>query len=82
MEENLVYHRKHAVIKVKNTGNLMDTGKAYLFVNGTLTDEVHHYELAAGEEKLISFDLDKDTNIKQLVFSIKYKNIVINKIIK
>ncbi|MDR2774580.1 MAG: glycoside hydrolase family 3 C-terminal domain-containing protein [Tannerella sp.] len=78
IEENLVYNKKRAVIKVKNTGNLMDTGKAYMFVNGTLTGEVHHYELAAGEEKTITFNLDKNTDIKQLVFTVKYKNIVIN----
>jgi beta-glucosidase len=78
MEENLVYNKKRAVVKVKNTGNLMDTGKAYMFVNGTLSDEVHHYELAAGEEKTVTFDLDKDTDVRQLVFTVKYKNITVN----
>jgi beta-glucosidase len=79
IEENLVYNKKRAVVTVKNTGNIMDTGKAYLFVDGTLTDETHHYELAPGEEKMITFALDKNTQIGEMTFIIKYKSIsVIN----
>jgi beta-glucosidase len=77
IEENLIYNKKRAVVKVKNTGNIMDTGKAQLFVNGAQTGEVHHYELNAGEEKTITFDLDKNEIINELTFTIKYKSITI-----
>ncbi|MDR1369247.1 MAG: glycoside hydrolase family 3 C-terminal domain-containing protein, partial [Dysgonamonadaceae bacterium] len=78
IEENLVYDKKKASIRIKNTGNLMDTGKAQLFVNGIQTREVHHYELAPQEEKIISFDLDKKTDIKNIIFTTKYKSITVN----
>jgi beta-glucosidase len=78
MEENLVYNKKRAVVRVKNTGNIMDTGKAYMFVDGVQTDEVHHYELAPSEEKTITFDLDKDAQIRELTFVAKDKSITEN----
>jgi beta-glucosidase len=77
MEENLVYNKKRAVIKVKNTGNIMDVGKAQLFVNGVQTDEVHHYELSPGEEKTITFDPDRNTQIDELTFTLKYKSVTV-----
>ncbi|MDR1436879.1 MAG: glycoside hydrolase family 3 C-terminal domain-containing protein [Candidatus Symbiothrix sp.] len=77
-EENLVYDKKRAVVKVKNEGNIMDTGKVQMFVNGVRTDEIHHYELAPGEEKTITFDLDKNVKIDELIFTNKYKSITIN----
>ena len=76
--ENLVYNKKKASIRVKNTGNIMDTGKAQMFVNGIQTNEVHHYELAPNEEKVISFDLDKRADIKNITFMTKYKSVTIN----
>jgi beta-glucosidase len=75
--KNPVYNKKRAVVKVKNTGNIMDTGKAQLFVNGAQTGEVHHYELNAGEEKTITFDLDRNGKINELTFAIKYKSVTI-----
>jgi beta-glucosidase len=76
-EENLVYNKKRAVIKVKNTGNIMDTGKAYMYADGVQTGEVHHYELAPGEEKTITFSIDKNAQVRELVFVIKYKSITV-----
>ncbi|KAA6336348.1 beta-glucosidase [termite gut metagenome] len=77
IEENLVYNKKRASIRVKNTGNIMDTGKAQLFVNGAQTGEIHHYELNPEEEKTITFDLDKNEKINELTFTIKYKSITV-----
>ena len=75
MEENFVYGKKRATVKIRNTGNIMDTGKVSMFVNGVRTDEIHHYELAPGEEKIIRFDLDKQTEVRNLTFQTKYKSI-------
>lgn len=75
MEENLVYNKKRAVVKVKNTGNIMDVGKVYLYIDGVQTGEVHHYELAPGEEKTIAFSPDKNVPFKELTFVTKYKSI-------
>jgi beta-glucosidase len=77
IKENLVYNKKKASIRVKNTGNIMDTGKAQLFVNGVQTNEIHHYELNPGEEKTITFDLDKNEKINELTFTIKYKSVTV-----
>lgn len=78
IEENLVYHKKRALIRVKNIGNLMDTGKVQLFVNGAQTGEIHHYELAPDEEKTISFNLTNNTPVNELTFVSKYKSITVN----
>jgi beta-glucosidase len=78
MEENLIYNKKRASVRVKNTGNIMDMGKVQMFVNGVKTDEVHHYELAPNEEKIIFFDLNKEANIKNITFMTKYKSIVVD----
>lgn len=78
IEENLIYDKKRATIKVKNQGNLMDTGKVSMFINGEQKGEIHHYELAPGEEKSISFDLDRNVSIQQLTFNTKYKSITVN----
>ena len=78
VEDNLIYNKKRATITVKNTGNLMDTGKTWLFINGRQSEEIHHYELAPGEERKVSFDLDRNTDIKELIFTTKYKSITVN----
>jgi beta-glucosidase len=78
IEENLVYDKKRALVRVKNTGNLMDTGKVRMFVNGIQSAEEHHYELAPDEEKIISFDLDKDTDSKEITFTSKKRCITVN----
>ena len=78
IEENLVYDKKRVSVIVRNTGNIMDTGKVSLYVNGIRSDEVHHYELAPDEGKTIRFDLDKKTEIIELSFITKYKNVNLN----
>ncbi|MDR0700144.1 MAG: glycoside hydrolase family 3 C-terminal domain-containing protein [Tannerella sp.] len=84
IEDDLVYGKKRAVVKVKNTGNIMDTGKVYLYADGVQTGEVHHYELAPGEEKTIAFILDNIRRTENsetghapslLTFVTKYKSI-------
>jgi beta-glucosidase len=77
MEENFVYDKKHATVKIRNVGNIMDTGKVSMFVNGVRSEDVHHYELAPGEEKIIRFNLDKEKEIKNITFQTKYKSITI-----
>jgi len=78
IEDNLVYDKKRASIVVKNTGNITDIGKAYMFVNGVQSDEIRHYELAPGEERAISFDLDKNKEINEIIFTTKYKSVTVN----
>ena len=78
IEENLMYNKKRALIRIKNTGNIMDTGKVNMFVNGIQTDEIHHYELAPDEERIISFDLDKHTDSKEVTFTNKKRSITVN----
>ena len=78
IEENLVYNKKKASIRVKNTGNIMDVGKAQMFVNGVQTNEIRHYELAPGEEKIITFNLTEDVDVKNITFTTKYKSITVN----
>ena len=75
LEENMIYNKKRAAVKIRNAGNIMDTGKVNMYVNGVNSDEIHHYELAPGEEKIIRFDLDKKTEIKELTFITKYKSV-------
>ena len=77
VEENLIYNKKRALIRVKNVGNIMDVGKVRMFVDGTMSGEVHHYELAPNEEKTISFDLDKGKDIKEITFTGKKKSITV-----
>jgi beta-glucosidase len=77
MEENLLNNRKKISIKVKNNGTLTDTGKAWMYVDGVQTEEVHHYELDPGQEKTIVFILDKN-DFKNVTFATKYKTITQN----
>jgi beta-glucosidase len=76
-ENNLKDGSRRINLKVKNNGNLMDTGKAYMYADGVRSDEIHHYELAPGEEKIISFTLEQQ-DAKQISFTTKYKQIIIN----
>jgi len=75
IEENLIKGEKTIAIKVKNNGNLMDVGKIQLFIDGNKSDEVHHYELGAGEEKIIHFQWNT-TNSREIIFASKYKSII------
>jgi beta-glucosidase len=69
-EENLVHQNKRIAVKIRNKGNLNDIGKIKMYVNGVLSDEIHHYELDPEEEKTIYFDLNTNGNIS---FVTKYK---------
>ena len=72
VEENLVKNQKTVWVSVKNTGTLMDIGKVEMFVGGKKTGDAVHYELGAGEEKLIPFKLAKE-NKEPVAFTTKYK---------
>ena len=78
VEENLIYNKKRAMVRVKNTGNIMDVGKVRMFTDGVQSNEVHHYELAPNEEKIISFDLDKGVDIKEMIFVNKKKSVTVD----
>jgi beta-glucosidase len=72
MEENLVKNIRTATVKIVNKGNITDIGKVHLFINGVQTDEVHHYELDPGQEKVLSFELAPDAS-GEFSFATKYK---------
>ena len=72
IEENLVKNQKTVWVSVKNTGTLMDIGKVEMFVDGKKVGDAVHYELGAGEEKLIPFKLAKE-NKQPVAFTTKYK---------
>jgi beta-glucosidase len=74
INENLVTGKKTVAVKIKNVGNLTDAGTVTIFVNGVSPDEVHHYELAPGKEKIIDFSLKNNDSIKSITFSTKYKS--------
>ena len=78
MEENLVNHKKNVFVTVKNKGNLTDTGKIYLYMNDSRSDEVHHFELDPGQETKINFEIEKDSDIQNLTFVTKYKKLTID----
>ena len=72
VEDNLLAKQRTIWISVKNNGTLMDTGKVEMYVYCRKTGDKVHYELAPGEEKLIPFIVDKDSN-QSVVFATKYK---------
>lgn len=72
VEENLVKNQKTVWVSVKNIGTLMDIGKVEMFVDGKKVGDAIHYELGAGEEKLIPFKLAKE-NKQSVAFMTKYK---------
>ena len=78
MEENLVNHKKNVMVTVKNKGNLTDTGKIFLYMNDSRSDEVHHFELDPGQEKKINFDIENSSDIQNLTFVTKYKKLTID----
>ena len=73
VEENLVTNKKTVWISVKNNGTIMDTGKIGMYVGGQKEGDNVHYELAPGEEKLIPFEVDKDS----VTFITKYRTITL-----
>lgn len=77
IEENLTDKKKCVLVRVKNKGTLTDTGKIALFTDGIQSGDIRHYELEPNEEKQIRFVLDQP-KYKTLVFTTKYKSIVLN----
>lgn len=65
---------KIAHVLVTNMGNIADTGRLAMYVDGVKTGETRHYDLNPNEEKQFTFEIDKDFSILQ--FSSKYKSIV------
>ncbi|GHT46591.1 beta-glucosidase [Bacteroidia bacterium] len=76
VEENLVKNIRTATVKIVNKGNITDIGKVHLFINGVQTDEVHHYELDPGQEKVLSFELAPDAS-GEFSFVTKYKMLTV-----
>lgn len=76
VEENLVTNKKTVWISVKNNGTIMDTGKIGMYVGGQKEGDNVHYELAPGEEKLIPFEVDKDS-ASPVTFITKYRTITL-----
>ena len=77
IEEDLAKGVKRIGVKVKNSGHLTDVGKLHLYADGVLVDEVHHYELDPGQEKIIYFEWNSP-NIKEVIFTSKYRSLNIN----
>jgi beta-glucosidase len=73
MGEDLVHNTKTVSVKIQNNGTITDAGKVHLFVDGVQVEEVHHYELAPGEAKLIQFELPAAYRV--LTWTTKYKTI-------
>lgn len=73
VEENLLNKKKSVRVAVKNKGNLMDTGKLTMFVDGQQSGDIRHFELESGEEKQINFDI-LQPEYKELQFVTKYKS--------
>lgn len=73
VEDNLMQKKKYALVTVKNKGNLMDTGKVMMYIDGIRQGDVRHYELAPGEEKQICFELSTP-EYQELLFTTKYKS--------
>ncbi len=76
IEENLINKNKKVSVRVKNNGNLTDTGKVWMYVDGLQKDDTHHFELDPGQEKVVSFDLSDKANIKNICFTTKYKSLI------
>ncbi|MDR2949255.1 MAG: glycoside hydrolase family 3 C-terminal domain-containing protein [Prevotella sp.] len=63
-----------ANVLVTNTGNITDTGKLSLFIDGIKTGDDRHYELDPGEEKQFRFKVKEGS--KSLQFMTKYKSLI------
>lgn len=74
VEENLADKKKSVLVSVANTGNLMDAGKLTMYTDGLQSGDIRHFELGAGEEKQIRFDISNPA-CKQLQFVTRYKSV-------
>ena len=64
-------------VKVKNKGNLTDVGKLTLFADGNQNEDVHHFELAPNQEKIVQFEINQP-DVKNVTVTSKYKCISYN----
>ena len=74
IEEKLNSNGRTVLVKVKNSGNLTDVGKLKMYVNGTQDEEIHHFELAPNQEKIICFEII-NPDAKNVTVISKYKSI-------
>jgi len=74
INKNPAGKKREISIRVKNKGTLTDAGKVWMYVDGMLTGDAHHYELTPGQEKTVVFSLDK-SSFKNITFATKYKNL-------
>lgn len=57
VQHNLDDSSDIVTVEVANTGNLTDTGTLTLYVDGTRTGDIRHYELNPGQSKFIDFKI-------------------------
>jgi beta-glucosidase len=69
-EEVIADGSKRLAVRVRNDGTLMDVGKISLYADGVNTGETHHFELGAGEEKIIRFTL-RNKDVRNIDFVTK-----------
>lgn len=74
VEENLQKEENTIYVCVKNNGNLTDTGKIRMFVDGKKQGDETHYELEPGEEKQIPYKIKK-CDVGKVVFTSKYHSL-------
>jgi beta-glucosidase len=65
---------KKIIVRVRNTGNLTDVEKLRMYVDGVLSDDVHHFELAPNTEKLIQFEVVNKPG-EEITVTSKYKSV-------
>jgi beta-glucosidase len=73
VEEDTVHHQKRVGVTVTNKGNLTDVGTVTMYVNGVQQEEVHHFELGAGQAKQIWFVPDGKGTV-DCIFITKYRS--------
>lgn len=72
VDESLVNNNKTVWVSVKNKGTLTDIGKIEMYVGGNKVGDAIHYELEPGQEKQITFKLNKEDK-QSVAFTTKYK---------
>ena len=72
IHEDPISKTKTAVLSVKNTGTITDTGKVTLYVGGKRVGDDRHFELDPGEKRELRFKFKADDN-DAVSFTTKYK---------
>ncbi|MDR3217685.1 MAG: glycoside hydrolase family 3 C-terminal domain-containing protein [Dysgonamonadaceae bacterium] len=75
MSDNLMYNKRKIQVAVKNTGNITDTGRINMYINGEKQDDTHHFEIDPGQSQIITFDVSNTIDINKVVFTTKYKSL-------